>query len=288
MVVSSAPNNVIGPRNLISGHQRDGIRIEGGQATGNVLKGNYIGTDADGTTRVSNQRFGILLQSEAHDNIVGTTAEGNVISGNGYDGDYAMSDGVGILVSNENDLCNNTIGLSADGRSALPNAGNGVRLSIFARDNVIGRITEAGCANTIAWNEGNGVYVYGQGTVRNSIGRNSIYGNLALGIHNDAGGNEELPPPAIERYAVNPVGGVELEARACQGCTVLVYSDDDGKGRYYEGSGTATRPLVASAGMGCPTALPSLWSTLTPVTIPRSSPPRWPRSDYRSTMRCLT
>lgn len=48
-----------------------------------------------------------------------------------------------------------------------------------------------------------------------------------------------MPPPAIERYAVNPVGGVELEARACQGCTVLVYSDDDGEGRHYEGSGTA-------------------------------------------------
>ena len=253
VVVTGAPDNTIGPGNLISGHTRDGVRIEGGQATGNVVKGNTIGTDAGGTSRVSNQRLGILLQSEAHSNTIGTTTDGNLISGNGYDGDYGMYGGVGILTSNDNELCNNTIGLSADGQSALPNAGAGVRLSNFAQDNTIGQGMQAGCANTIPWNEGDGVYVYGEGTVRNTIGRNSIYGNQGLGIDNDFGGNEELAPPIVQQYAVNPVGGVELGATACPGCTVLVYSDGDGEGRYYEGSGTAHATTGRFSWTGTPT-----------------------------------
>jgi hypothetical protein len=253
VVVAGAPDNTVGPGNLISGHTRDGVCIEGGQATGNVVKGNYIGTDAGGTSPVSNQRLGILLQSESHSNTIGTTDDGNVISGNGYDGDYAMADGVGILVSNGNELCNNTIGLSADGRSALPNAGHGVRLSNFAQDNAIGLGTEVGCANTIAWNEGDGVYVHGEGTVRNTIGRNSIYGNAGLGINNELGGNEELASPTIQQYSVNPVGAVELKAVACPGCTVLVYSDDEGEGCHYEGSGAASATTGRFDWSGTPT-----------------------------------
>jgi hypothetical protein len=241
VVISGAPDNVVGPGNLISGHTCDGVRIEGGPATGNVVKGNYIGTDADGETRVSNQRFGVLLQNESSGSTIGgdSAADGNLISGNGYDGDYAVYGGVGILGSNSNVLRNNRIGTTADGGDALSNARHGVMLSNFAQDNAIGQGTALQYANTIAWNEGDGVYVQGEGTVRNTIGRNSIHDNDDLGIDTESGGNEELPPPVIENYSASGSGSASLEATACPGCTILVYSDDDGEGRYYEGSGTA-------------------------------------------------
>ena len=256
VVISSAPDNTIGPGNLISGHNRDGVRIEGGQATGNVVKGNLVGTDAAGASRVSNKRLGILLQSEAHHNTIGMDADGNVISGNGYNGDYAMYGGVGIVGSNFNTLCNNSIGTTAGRSGSLPNAGPGVWLSGYAQENSIGQglaPTQSNCANTVAWNEGDGIYVYGQGTVHNPIGRNSIHDNQGLGIHNESGGNEELPPPDVSRYSVSPVGGVELEATACPGCTVLVYSDDGGEGRTYEGSGTAHATTGRFSWSGTPT-----------------------------------
>lgn len=253
VVVSSAPDNTVGPGNLISGNERDGVRIEGGQATDNVVKGNTIGTNADGDARVSNRRWGALLQSEAHHNTIGTATDGNVISGNGYEGDYATYGGVGILGSNYNVLCNNKIGTTAGREGALPNAGPGVWLASYAHDNAIGQGTQSSCANTIAWNEGGGVYVYGEGTVHNAIGRNSIHDNGGLGINNESGGNEELAPPVIEQYSVNPVGGVELEVNACAGCTVLVYSDNGGEGRTYEGSGTAHATTGRFSWSGTPT-----------------------------------
>jgi len=241
VVVSDAPGNTIGPDNLISGNERDGVRVEGGTATGNVVKGNLIGTNASGNGKVSNQRFGVLLQTESSSSTVGgdSAADTNVISGNGYQGDYPVYGGVGILGSNSNLLCNNKIGTMASSTSALPNAGHGVMLTDYAQENTIGQGLLVNCANTVAWNEGDGIYIYGEGTVHNTIGRNSIHDNEGLGINNEAGGNEELGPPAISQYSVLPVGQVTLEASACPGCTVLVYSDDDGEGRYYEGSGTA-------------------------------------------------
>jgi len=255
VVISGAPDNTIGPDNVISGNVRDGVRIEGGPATGNVVKGNLIGTDADGDSRVSNQRFGVLVQTESSNNTIGgdAAADGNVISGNGYDGDYAVYGGVGVLGSNANVLCNNRIGTTADNRGALPNARHGVMLANFAQDNAIGQGTALQYANTIAWNAGDGIYIHGEGTVRNTVGRNSIHGNDELGINNEVGGNEELPPPVIEQYSASGSGSASLEATACPGCTVLVYSDSDGEGRYYEGSGTAHATTGRFAWSGTPT-----------------------------------
>jgi hypothetical protein len=239
VVISNAVNNTIGPDNVISGNYRDGVRIEGGGAFGNVVKGNSIGTNAAGTGRVSNKRFGLLLQNEAHHNVIGETFEPNVISGNGYDGDYPQYGGVGIFGSNYNQLCHNKIGTTASGFSALPNGWHGVWLAQSAHDNAIGEGISASCANTIAWNEGDGVYVHGGGTVHNIVGYvNSIHSNQGLGINDDAGGNTELPPPVIVQHAASS-GYVSLEGTACPGCTVLIYSDDDGEGRSYETYETA-------------------------------------------------
>lgn len=241
VVISGAPANTVGPDNLISGNERDGVRIEGGYAKNNVVEGNYIGTNADGDDRISNKRLGVMLQSESSSSIIGgdTIADGNIISGNGYDGDYPLYGGVAILNSSSNVLRNNLIGTTMDGTGALPNGGHGVRLDDSAQNNTIGQGILPEYANTIAWNEGDGIYVHGGSTFYNAVGRNSIHDNDDLGINNEAGGNVELSPPFISKYAASPAGWVDLEATACGGCTVLVYSDDDGEGRYYEGNGSA-------------------------------------------------
>jgi len=240
VVISDAPNNTIGPGNLISGNERDGVRIEGGSATYNVIKGNYIGTNAAGLVRISNKRFGVLLQTESSYTTIGgsLSEDRNLISGNGYLGDYPIYGGVGIINSILNNLYNNLIGVSISG-DALPNAAAGVWLSDGARDNKIGEGAHSQYANTIAWNEGDGIYIQGNGTVRNTIGRNAIYSNDGYGINNQDGGNEELEAPTFSNYFVSTDGKISLDAIACPGCTVMVYSDEGGEGHYYEGQGTA-------------------------------------------------
>ena len=239
VVISSAPYNTIGPDNVISGHRRDGVRIEGGTAMNNVIKGNTIGANAAGLARVTNRRFGVWLQGEAHHNTIGTAGSANLISGNGYDGDFAVYGGVAMLGSNYNTLCANAIGTNRQG-DGLPNGGPGVRLTDSAQHNAIGQGTAQNCTNTIAWNEGDGIYVNGLYTLYNTIGRNSIHDNEGLGINNESGGNRELLPPEITKYSHSPVGYATLEGRTCITCTVQVYSDSGGEGRTYEGQATVT------------------------------------------------
>src|SRR5262249_26552620 len=77
VTVEDASNNVIGgtaagARNVISGNA-NGLRIAGLDATGNLVQGNFIGTDPSGTGSVPNS-FGISLS--APNNTIGGTAAG--------------------------------------------------------------------------------------------------------------------------------------------------------------------------------------------------------------------
>ena len=124
-IVITTPNNTIGgtiaaARNVVSGNTDSGILIGGPGATGNVVSGNYIGTDASGSDAVGNQ-FGVVL--EASFNLIGgtTAAAANVISGNtGPNG----QNGVGVLFEGAamNDtVAGNLIGTDATGLKAVPN-----------------------------------------------------------------------------------------------------------------------------------------------------------------------
>ena len=59
----------------------------GANASGNLVEGNLVGTDASGTTAVPNGHFGVVVR-DAPDNTVGglTPNAGNVLSGNVLDG----------------------------------------------------------------------------------------------------------------------------------------------------------------------------------------------------------
>jgi hypothetical protein len=87
-----APDNIIGgttagARNVVSGNESDGVYIEGSDATGNRIMGNYIGTDKSGTAPLGNYSVGVLISIASNNTIGGTQAgAGNVISATRYEG----------------------------------------------------------------------------------------------------------------------------------------------------------------------------------------------------------
>ncbi|MFN8640109.1 MAG: DUF4347 domain-containing protein, partial [Candidatus Binatia bacterium] len=104
--IDGSANNVIGgataaERNVIGGNDDEGIRVNGGAATGNRIIGNYIGTDISGTLDRGATSDGILIRGSADGNTVGGTAagEGNLIAFNDYGVSVfgANSDGNAIL-----------------------------------------------------------------------------------------------------------------------------------------------------------------------------------------------
>jgi len=229
-IAPDAQDNIVGgssaeERNVISGNDLFGISISGRGATGNVVKGNYIGVDATGSAALPN-RHGQVISDGPKNNIIGGSApgEGNVISGNG----------TGVLIrgadTSGNAIIGNHIGTDASGSQPLGNA-----LSIWilndAHHNAIGG-TAPGEGNVISDNNLYGVHVDGPGTVGNTIRGNSIHSNGHEGIRTTDGGNRELEPPILS--GASPVSG-----SACPNCTVDIYSDSSDEGEVYEGSTVA-------------------------------------------------
>jgi trimeric autotransporter adhesin len=90
--INNSLNNTVGGntttlRNIISGNETAGVYILGALGcNGNVVKGNYIGIDKNGTTFIagSSQNYGVLISNPVEANTIGGSGagEGNVISGN--------------------------------------------------------------------------------------------------------------------------------------------------------------------------------------------------------------
>ncbi|NIN65001.1 MAG: CSLREA domain-containing protein [Anaerolineae bacterium] len=163
----------------------DGITIVGASATTNTVSGNYIGTDASGSSDlVGNGTIGVEIREGAQGNVVGgdTPEERNVISKNGQ---Y----GVSINGSMSNTVSANYIGTDVTG--ALPGLGNGLDGVIIyggAQHNTVGGDTEEE-RNIISDNGMDGVRIEGSSTTSNTISGNFIgtvvSGTQGLGNTND-------------------------------------------------------------------------------------------------------
>ena len=211
-IIDSTDNTIGGTtaaaRNVIStGGDGEGLIIEDvrpGVSTGNVVQGNYVGTDVTGNFALGNY-IGIDLDS-GYNTIGGTTpGAGNVISGT-----VNLSPGIDFDGGAGDVIEGNFIGTNEDGTVALPNSGAGIMLEGAASSTAetIGG-TASGSGNVIAFNGGGGV-VIANGYTGVAILGNSIFGNTGLGIDL---GRDGLTP--------NTPGGPHLGANDFQNFPVM-------------------------------------------------------------------
>jgi large repetitive protein len=157
-ISNRASSNVIGgvvarARNVISGNGGTGIDIADSGTTGNVVEGNFIGTDVSGTHPLINKSVGVGIDRASGNRVGGTTAAArNVISGNGTAGVFLYAGSTGNLVEG------NFIGTDVTGTRALIPLGIfpgvGVEIALGASDNTIGGIL-AGARHIITARPGN-------------------------------------------------------------------------------------------------------------------------------------
>ena len=131
-----------------------GIHI---QTNGNLVTGNFFGTDVNGTAAGPGNGNGVVIDSTASNNTIGGTGAGagNVISGNSGDGIDISGDG--------NFVQGNKIGTDVVGSSSLGNQVAGVR--ILGSFNTIGG-TGSGAGNVISGSKDEGIFVDGRVTTR--------------------------------------------------------------------------------------------------------------------------
>ncbi len=192
---TGASGNTIGGttsavRNVIAGSGLAGVETYGA-AAGNVIAGNYIGTDVTGTVSLGNS-VGIWIAT-AQNTIGGTAAgAGNIIAGNDGTGNYYYGIQLNITGFNTTDhpidnvVEGNQIGLDANGQPIAGATNVGVYLGGDSTGNTIGGTTAA-TRNVISGNTG-GVYLVGAASdvvIGNYIGTDptgsSAIGNGALG-----------------------------------------------------------------------------------------------------------
>ncbi|MEJ7590085.1 MAG: hypothetical protein WKF77_00900 [Planctomycetaceae bacterium] len=118
LIQNAASGNTIGgvssaSGNVISGNSGVGVLITGSGTAGNTVLGNYIGTNASGTSLIRNASTNVRIDN-ARNNVIGGTAAGsrNVIAGS--------SDNIWILGagSTGNRVEGNYLGLNAAGDTA--------------------------------------------------------------------------------------------------------------------------------------------------------------------------
>jgi uncharacterized repeat protein (TIGR02543 family) len=176
MDLQAGPSSIViggsnpGEGNLLSGNLNSGIEIGNpsfnnpNSSSNHIIRGNLIGTNADGIAAVPNNR-GITLSNSLNNDIGGTTESSrNIISGNSFFG-ISIEGG-----SKDNKIRGNFIGLDRNG-AALGNGGG---------------------------TSGAGVRISGSGTSNNFIGgsqqgeRNIISGNVPYGVEIISGASENL------------------------------------------------------------------------------------------------
>jgi hypothetical protein len=213
--------SLAGAGNVISGNAFAGVLLQG--EGNNPVRGNYIGTNAAGTAAVPNGTQGVVIAEAGA--VIGGTApgEGNVISGNTFEGVATASSGTGAVIQG------NRIGTNAAGTAAVPNGTAGVLL-LTAGNTVGGAFAAA--RNVLSGNGQCGVSIQGEGATGNIVRANYIGmnadGNAALpnvtcGVHVfNAAANTIGGPTAGDSNLIagNLASGVNLAGEGTQGNVV--------------------------------------------------------------------
>ncbi len=172
---SGAHNNTIGgtliaARNVISANLGVGVKISDSGANNNLVQGNYIGTDAAGTSAIPNNAGVAIVNGAVANTVGGSGGVGrNIISGNNLEN--VLIDG-----ASNNTVDSNYIGLQADGTAKLPGspaATAGILIRNGATGNTIGG-TAVGGGNIISGIVGAGVWVRGQTGSSGPVSSNNL------------------------------------------------------------------------------------------------------------------
>jgi parallel beta-helix repeat protein len=193
-----------GEENLISGNNNLGVSING-QAQGNIVSGNLVGTTINGDAALGNSQ-GIFVGTSNVETIV----EGNLVGGN--------STGIDVVGDN-NFIIGNHIGVDVGITGPVPN-GDGI--FVYGEHNMIQ-------FNIVANNLYEGIRI--DQLPYNTIRRNIIYDNTGKGILLTNGGNDLLQPPILTSVSSTSISGI-----AHPNCTIEIFSDLQNQGRIYEGT----------------------------------------------------
>lgn len=213
---------------VISNYDRNGIFIESG-ANGNVIEGNYIGTDYTGNAEQPNLNCGIFIKS-SNNRIGGTTPDArNVISCNAHQGIEIWGS-----AASGNQVLGNFIGTDASGTSYLPNNGNGVSI-IGAPYNLVGG-TALGSRNVIT-----NVTITSLGATNNQVIGNYIginaSGDVPLNLHYGQG-------VIIDQTSHNVIGPDNVISGHARGLSIWAGSSYNSvRGNYIGTDATGQSPI---------------------------------------------
>ncbi len=215
-----------GAGNVISANIGSGVLIAGPWATGNVVRGNLIGTDASGLLERGNSGDGVVITDGAAGNIIGGSAPGerNVISSN-----HAAGVALGRFgaAGADNRVLGNFIGVNADGTAALGNHFEGILI------------------NNGSDSEGIGGSGLGEG---NLISGNGLFGlNIINATNNTVQGNLIGILPDGVTAAPNALGGIAVQSTFLTTTGNLIGGTTAGAGNVISGN---AGPGVLLAGMG--------------------------------------
>jgi hypothetical protein len=228
--------SVSGTSDVISGNDSNGLYITDSGTNGNVVEGDFIGTDWTGSNPMPNTGSGVVIQNGAADNTIGGTTPGDrdVISGNNWEGVHIVGTGTAENETSGNVVEGDYIGSSADGSAALGNKESGVGIYSGANNNTIGG-SESGAGDVISGNDSNGVYIVDFGTSGNVVAGDDI------GLSADQ--SQKLANSAIGVYigdgaSGNTIGGLSSISGGSLAGAGNVISGNTGDGVQLVGNGT--------------------------------------------------
>ncbi len=209
-----AGSNTIGgttasARNVISGNLQNGVYLSQAGAESNLVQGNFIGTDINGTADLGNTFNGVLFDAQASSNTIGGTIAGarNVISGNNQNGIRLVGPGGLSGGPASNLIQGNYIGTDVNAVADLGNTQNGVQI-LQSKENTVGGAV-AGAGNVISGNDQNGVQLWLGDNAQNLVQGNRIGTNAAgtAALANSLNGVQILSSSG------NTIGGTVVAAR---------------------------------------------------------------------------
>lgn len=249
ILLAYSPGNTVGgdtpeERNVISGNHSPNIEIGGNTSHDNKILGNFIGTNSAGTSPLRGDDNGILVDVNAHDNLI----DSNVISGNAKDG---------VLVfqgATKTTITNNRVGVAA---SDDTNLGNGMKgIETQASNNYIAN-------NRVAFNHLDGIRI--KSGTNNGVRFNDVFSNSNFGINlgsdawtandtgdGDGGANYQQNFPVLSKATFDgtnvtvqgtlnsrPNGRYDIDFFWNPQCDVT-FNHAAGEGKVYLGSTTVT------------------------------------------------